>query len=530
MTSSNTADRYGEVHACMMRGDRPGAESLITDLLEANPEDAEGHFLLGRIALEAGALSRAKAAFERAVALDPEHPHHQAFFGFCCAQLGEWAKAARAAEAAAALAPSDYILDLVAQIWSRIGLHRNAVEVLQRAVAEGSRNPQVYFDLGVALKYCGDLEGSRRAAEQAIALDTNNFRARVSLSALRTATFDDNQVEELDGLLGRVKDPGERLQIAHALASELHALGEYDRAFETLEAGKSEVRARIPYDFRDDQALFDAMHSAFEHDRPVRGFDDADPIFVVGMPRSGTTVVDRMLSLDPKVRSVGETMHIAALLQELAGRASTYEMQAQHSACLLDPRDVPDLASRADLSDIGRSYMSRVPPGGPQRIVDKFPLNSLLAGFILTALPNARVICVVRGAMDTIVGNYRQLLAFESPVFRYTLSLETCARYYVEFRRLTEFWSSRFSDRFLSISYEQLVADPDKVSRKMFDFCGLSWHPGVTKIEANQASVTTASAVQVREPLNARSIGRWRAYERFLEPALSILAEARIEP
>lgn len=164
------------------------------------------------------------------------------------------------------------------------------------------------------------------------------------------------------------------------------------------------------------------------------------------------------------------------------------------------------------------------------RPLDKLPLNSLLSGFIIKALPNARAVCVVRGAMDTIVGNYRQLLEFESPIYRYNLSLESCARYYVEFRRLVDLWSSRFPERFIAIRYEEIVADPERVSRAMFDFCGLSWDPGVTKIETNQAPVATASAIQVREPLNARGVGRWRRYERFVGPALSVLAEAEIEP
>lgn len=530
MSSTRATDRYREVHAHMARGNREAALAVVTRLQRENPDDAVAHFLRGRIALETGAVGLAKSSFERAVALDPAQADHHAYLGFSHAWLGERAEAARAAESALALAPGDHTLFLVARTWDHLGDHRAAAAALQRAATEGSQIPAIHIRLGIQLKYCGDFAAARCALERAIALDPHNVKARSVLSSLRYATRDDNQIAEFEALLARVGEPTQRLYIAHALASEYDALGEHERAFRALEAGKATVRARLGCDISGDQALFDAMRLAFDRYRPVQGYTDAQPIFVVGMPRSGTTVVERMLSLHPEVRSVGETLHMSALLQELAGRQSVHQRVGHRSAHLLDPGDVPDLASRTDLTGVGRAFMERLPAGDRPRVVDKFPFNSVLTGFILTALPNARVVCVMRGAMDTIVGNYRQLLDFESPIYRYTLSIQSCARYYVGLRRLVDLWSWRFPDRFRVIRYEELVADPERVSRAMLDFCGLSWLPGVTKIETNPAPVTTASAVQVRGPLHARRVGSWRSYERFVESALSVLAETGIEP
>lgn len=521
MCSARAADRYREIHAYMARGNRNAAKAVLADLLAKDPDDAQAHFLQGQVELESGRIAQARACFSRAAALDPSQAQFHAFLGYCQIEQDDRDGAQRSAETALALGPDDRMRDLVATIQSRLGLHQAAAATLLRAIEQGSKIPSIYFNLATSLKYCGDFGAARRVLEQAIALDPSHIRARAALTMLRSATHEDNQIAELSSLFARTGNPAERMHIAHALATEYEALGEFDRAYRALESGKAGVSACIRYDFNDDRALFDAMHRAFDRQIDPCGHSDADPIFVVGMPRSGTTVVDRMLSGHPAVGSVGETMHISGLLQGLAGRSSPQ---------LVDARDVAALVSHRDFPRMGSAYMERLPTHDRPRVIDKFPLNSLLAGFILTALPNARVVCLVRDAMDTVVGNYRQLFEYVSAIYRYSLSLETTARYYVEFRRLADRWASLFPDRFLTVSYEQLVRDPDGVSRHLFPFCGLDWNPDFARIENNTAPVTTASAVQVREPLNTRSIGRWRHYERHLGAAREILARAGFEP
>ena len=520
MTHSTPADqRYRDVHDRMARGDRQGALAVVETWLHDDPGDARAHFLRGRIDLDRGLPQQALESLVRAVEIDPGTAWFHAFLGYCRLKLGQNAEALRCAETAAALPADDRTLDLIATIQSHLNRHRDAATTLQRAVAKGTQIPTIFFNLAVNLKFCGDFDEAKVALERAIALDPEHVKARAMLSELRPATRERNQIADYEALLQRARDPAQRLHLCHAASRECDALRDYDRSFAFLETGKAGMRAAIDYDFAEDKALFDAMR-AFGGAKPAGGCGDERPIFVVGMPRSGTTVVDRILSGHPVVASVGETLHISALLQELAGRRSPQ---------LLDPRDVAPLLAHDDLSALGRAYLDRLPQPLPDRVVDKFHLNSLLAGFILRALPNARIVCVVRGAMDTIVGNYRRLLDYRSAVYRYALSIETIARYYVEFRKLADFWAALFPDRFRIVSYEQLIADPDGVTREMLAFCGLDWRPGVTQIENNAAPVATASAVQVREPLNARSIGTWRRYQRHLEPAQRIVRDAGLD-
>lgn len=514
-------DRHRRIHALMAKGDWPTALAVIDAMIEEDAGDARSHFLRGRIALERNEPGVARASFARAVEIDDGEAEFQAFLSYCHAMLGDDAAAVHHAEAAAALPASDRTLDLVATIRSRLGRHSDAACVLRRAADEGSRIPAIFFNLATELKFCGDFAGARSALERAIELDPAHVKSRVALSALRAASAEDNQIADYERLLDNTRDPEQRLHLCHAAARECDAIGQYDRAFAFLESGKAPLRAITGYDFLHDQALFDAMRRGFAGARPAAGHSDNRPIFVVGMPRSGTTVVDRILSGHPDVVSAGETLHFSALLQEMAERASPQ---------LLDPGDVAPLLTRDDLSALGRAYMDRLVRGEGRRVIDKFHLNSLLAGFILRALPDAKMVCAVRGAMDTIVGNYRQLLDYRSEIYRYTLALDTIARFYVEFRRLAQFWETLFPARFMILSYEKLIAHPEAVSRELFAFLGLDWRPEYLKIENNPAPVATASAVQVREPLNARSVGRWRHYARQLDSSRAIIEQAGLSP
>lgn len=502
----------------MAQGDRDGAAVAVAALLAERADDARAHFLRGRITL--AQPRRARADFARAVELEPDNAEFLAHLGYCHAELGETAGALACVDVAAALPADDRTLDLVAAIYSRFGKHREAAAALARAAEQGSRLPAIFFNLATERKFCGDFAAARTALDRAIALDPRHIKARAALSALRPATPHDNQLADYERLLAVADDPAQRLHLCHAAARECDAIGDYDRAFAFLEAGKAAMRRLAAYDFAQDQALFDAMRAGFANTQPVAGCTGARPIFVVGMPRSGTTVVDRILSGHPDVASAGETLHFGELLQELAGRRSPQ---------LLDPRDVAPLLARADLTALGRAYVERLPQLDAARIVDKFHLNSLLAGFILRALPEARIVCVARGAMDTIVGNYRQLFDYRSGLYRYTLSLDSIAHFTVAFRRLAAFWQERFPDRFRIVSYEDLIADPESQGRALFAFCGLDWRAECLRIEDNAAPVATASAVQVRQPLNARSIGSWRRYERHLGSARAIIEQAGLD-
>jgi hypothetical protein len=246
------------------------------------------------------------------------------------------------------------------------------------------------------------------------------------------------------------------------------------------------------------------------------GLAGARPIFIVGMPRTGTTLLDRILSSHSEVASAGELNDFGQALSRLSGRGV---------AGLFDPAAI-DAAAAADPRAIGEAYMASVrgAQGLVGRFTDKQPLNIYLAPHILRALPDARVICLRRHPADAVLANYRQVFASTARAYDYTFDLTATAEHYVHFDRLVRrFKETLPPERFCEVHYERIVSDIETETRRVLDFCGLAFEPACLAFHENDAPVATASAAQVREPLYASSVGRWRRYRPMLDPALSLL-------
>jgi hypothetical protein len=250
------------------------------------------------------------------------------------------------------------------------------------------------------------------------------------------------------------------------------------------------------------------------------GAGSAAPIFVVGMPRTGSTLAERILTSHSAVSSAGELQNFPVCLKRAAATASPRVLEPETVAAAAD----------LDFRALGESYLRSVQSlvGNTPHFVDKLPLNFFCIGFISRALPNARIICMRRHALDTCISNFRQLFAFDLPYYRYAYDLNDTADYYVSFHRLMEHWARELPGKILQVQYERLVADPAAETRRMLDFCGLPWEDACRDFHANPAPVATASAVQVREPLHARSIGRWQCYAARLDEVRQRLSAAGI--
>lgn len=459
---------------------------------------------------------------QAAVDLSPRNAEYLAQLGRCHARAQLADTALALAEEALRRPPlTDLTLDVVASIHARLGRHHRAAEILSQATAEGSRNPAIHFNLGNALKFTGDFAGARRGFEQAIALAPNYAKAHAALASLGPGSSDADQRVRLEALIERTTDPRTAIQLRHAAARTCEALQAYDQAWSHLSAGKRALIGAKDADPRPVFDLLDTIPAAFAGSgagvgRPAGA---SGPIFVVGMPRSGTTVVDRIVSNHSQVVSIGEFPYFGQLIRQAA------DSRTRH---LVDASIIELLARGEDLSGIGEQYLRRAAEmaDGPGRTLDKMHVNFMLCGQILRALPQARILCLIRDPLDTIVGNFRQLFEFSSPIYDYALDPVWAAQFYVRFRRLADLWAKAAPDRFLQVDYQALVADPEGEARGLLAFCELDWEDGCERIETNRAPVATASAVQVRRPINAEGIGRWRHYEAYLEEARAVLRGA----
>lgn len=523
--STDPAQRYNAAVAALNAGEWTSAREMAQALLPDAPRHAGVHFVLGVAATQTRDLLVALSHLHQAVLLNPSRPDYAAQ----CARALTIARMTRESVVMAdrALTCSAQIdaqsLDSLGVVYSQANEHAKAAAVFRRAATLLPRVANIRFNLGMALTAVGELEEAERELESCLALAPRFWKAHLSLAHLRRQTAEDNHLARLQAQLrGVASDDEASLYVNLSLAKEYEDIGQYDAAFAHLVAGKDSQRSKRGYKIARDDALFDTLHRAFPDPVPASGSGDPsrEPIFIIGLPRSGTTLVDRILSSHPQVHSAGELQNFSVALKRLS--AST-------TANMLDI-DTIERAQNVDFTRLGREYIASTRPstGHVPHFVDKLPQNVLFAGFIARALPNAKIICLRRDPLDTCLSNFRQLFTQTSPYYDYSFDLLDTGRYYVLFDRLMRHWQRVLPGRILEVQYEDIVESQEESTRQLLGFCGLPWDDACMRFEENTAPVSTASAVQVRSPINRSSLQRWRRYEPQLAELRALLAAAGI--
>lgn len=491
------------------------------EALKRAPNSGEAYLLLGIIAGDHANHAKAIELLDRAASFLPPRtqPLALAFKARNLIALNRRSDAIAVAETAAALNPNDpQTLDNLGVVFTRAGLHERAAPFYERATAvQGT--PGRYYNLGAALQFLGRFEDARAAYRKCLAMEPHHAQAWSSLTQISRSTREKNDIPALEAAFAaRSGDPEDALSLGHALAKVFEDVGEPAQAMAWLDRAKAGRRAKQPYDPAFDDALFEAaMRSA---DLPLHGgFEEAAPIFVVGMPRTGTTLVDRIISSHSTVASAGELTDFTLVMKRQVRTPSPYVLDA---ATL-------DAAAGVDPAVIGAAYVRSVREtlGLTGRFVDKMPLNVFVAAHILRALPNARVVCLRRHPADTVLANYRQLFSTQFSYYAYAFGLRETASYYVKFDRLVRQFEARLPpERFRTVNYEELVTDFEPGVRALLDFCGLPFEQACLDFHENAGPVATASAAQVRQPLYTSALARWKRYRPALDPAIDILIAA----
>jgi tetratricopeptide (TPR) repeat protein len=322
-------------------------------------------------------------------------------------------------------------------------------------------------------------------------------------SQLRKQTAESNHVDDIEDRLSRGPDhPNLVAGACYALAKEYEDLEQYSDAFEALTRGARAFRSTITYSGADELGAQADIRERFTADTLAGlspGYQGAGPIFVIGMPRTGTTLVERLLSSHSQAVTIGEFTDFPALLSDQIGRTQLRGGQGTHL----------DLSLQIDFSELGRRYMTaaRDLAGDSPYFVDKLPFNFLYCGYILAALPDARIINLVRDPLDTCYAVFKTLF-FGAYSFSY--DLDELADYFISYRRHMQHWHEVLPGRILDVSYEALVQNPEPETRRLLEWCGLPWEAEVMEFHTQDRPAVTASAMQVRRPFYTESIGAWQ--------------------
>lgn len=488
-------------------GDMKRAYELGHQLTELEPENAEAHFIAGLAAYASRRTRTALGHFRKAARLDDRRADYAVQLARALCEDRQIGDALVAANHALGLAPSNPVmLDNLGWVYQQANAHERALSVFRQAVARAPDNAICRFNLALALQFTNSIADAERELNACLRLAPEFWRVYAMRSKLIRQTPEKNHIEPLEALLSRFSHDPEAVYYLHmALGKEHEDLGRYREAFEHLARGKAAIRRHLAYDPGDDASLVDALIEAFADTREGDACMSDEPIFVVGMPRSGTTLVERILSSHPEVHAAGELENFPTALNRLVDAPPDTPLDAARVRAGLgvDPRV------------LGERYISGTRPMTSMmpRFVDKRPHNFLYLGFIARALPRARIVCLRRDPVDTCLSNFREAFNPDAATHHYAFDLLDTGRYYLQFERLMAHWKRVLPGRILEIGYEDIVHDQDRATHHLLDYCELPWNDRCLHFERNTAASATASSVQVRSPLYRNAIGRWHRYE-----------------
>jgi tetratricopeptide (TPR) repeat protein len=502
----------------LSQGNIKEASNCCQQALQIKPDLVQAHFLVGLIALEANERRTAFQAFSSVTKLDDKHVAAWAHLAKLYISNGQVNKADTALQKAQSVTTKDpMVYDLIGNTQSLMGEHKNALKNYIKANQYRPDHPPFMLNYANNMIYQGQNEEAKTVLRDIINIKENYAQAHWSLAGSQKAESEEH-IKQMQRLVGGNDIPDRSLAFYHyAIGKEYEDLQHWDQAFEAIESGARSRRKTVEFDEDSEISMFNYLEDNYTShwfSSPKEGNLDHSPIFVLGQPRTGTTLVERIITSHSHVHSAGELQQFGLAIRRLSG----YQEKKRFSAEFFKE------ALNLDPEKIGALYLKTISSisGDTPHFVDKLPQNYLFIPLILKALPNAKIVHLTRNPMDACFASYKQLFA---DAYLHSYDQAEMARHHARYLHLMSIWRERFPNSFYDISYEETAKDLEPNARALIEFLGLPWEDACLNFHQQKTAVATASASQVREPAHTRSINRWKKYQSNLTVMIDTLSQ-----
>jgi len=500
------------------------AVDRISRSLQIRPDFAPALSNLGNVMMAIDQFGEAEKLFRMALRINPDYPDGVGNLGVLLHLLERNEEAAPLLERACRLKPDHAMFqNNLGNVLTQIDRHEEALAAYRRAVELQPDNPGFLAGMGSAHQQIGEHDAATDCFRQALEHDPHCTKALSGLTGSRKIRPGDPEIELFFQAFSRIEQMRHREKVDFLFAwGKLNDdIGEYEPAFACLAKANELRRQTRGYSRAVQENRLTQIREVFSEQRfgaiGAFGSKSERPVFILGMPRSGTTLTEQVLASHPQVAGAGE-------LKEISRAVDAYLISQVNGRKFLDPARL----SRDYLCPAAEQYLNRLPESSLEvtRVTDKMPANFWHIGHIALMFPNAAIIHVRRNPMDTLLScfqqNFSQGQAFSN-------NLESAAHYYWLYRQVMGHWQSLLGHRILNVDYEELVEDPETQSRQLAEHVGLDWHEAMLAPHKTRRSIRTASQWQVRQPIHKGSVARWKRYEKQLQPLLEALQGYGIE-
>ena len=500
-------------------GNLKEAEKIYRDVLIKDPGNVDALRLLAGVAMRAKQWGDAEALLERALELAPDFFQGWMDLGLARQEQDKTDAALEAFARVAQLEPNRPNGFAASGTTSAMaGRHEQAIEFFETAIRKDPSHAGALSGLGHVLKTVGRQDEAIAVYRECVQHNPSHGESWWSLANLKTFRF---EPEEVDTMLAQLEDQSlsdeVRTNFEFALGKAFEDAKDYDHAFEHYARGNQNRRQRETYDPVQTADVHDQFINTFTREfiesRAGTGDPSPAPIFIVGLPRSGSTLIEQILASHPDVEGTHELPDLGRVARSIGLRREDKRVY---------PGVMPDL-SDAELAALGADYLERTKkhrPEGAPYFTDKLPNNFVHVGFLNLILPNAKIVDARRHPLDSCLGSFKQLFARGQP---FTYDQFELAEFYMQYRRLMDHWSEVLPGKVLEVQYEEIIEDLETQVRRILEYCELPWNDSCLRFYESDRAVKTASSEQVRQPIYSSSRHLWRNYERHLEPMIEVL-------